>query len=119
MKKNVLIVDDEKALLQILSLVLRKEGYNVDTSETGRAALDMIDRQFYDLALMDLRLRDIEGPELLRAFSARRPNMKRIVLSGLLTSEERKELNGCADAYLEKPFKTEELLKVMREKLGP
>jgi DNA-binding response OmpR family regulator len=116
-KKNVLIVDDEKALLQILTLVLRKEGYNVDIAETGREALDKIERQLYDIALVDMRLRDMEGSELLKAFNAKRADFKKIILSGLITPEDRKKLNGCADACLEKPFKVEELLKVIREKL--
>lgn len=78
--------------------------------------MDKIDRQFYDLALVDMRLRDMEGFELLKAFNAKRADMKKIILSGLITPEDRKKLDGCADACLEKPFKIE-LLKVIRERL--
>ena len=55
MKKRILIVDDDKPLLTSLTKILEREGYEVDTAETGKEAIEKSKTQFYNLALLDLR----------------------------------------------------------------
>lgn len=115
-KGNILVVDDEKPILQVLTRILRKYGYSVDTAETGREAIEKMNKQSYDLALIDLGLKDMRGLELLRIIGAHNPKMKKIIITGF-TSEEKKARSEGADAYLVKPFKAEELLKIIQENL--
>ena len=65
-KKKILIVDDDKDLLKTLTGILETEGYEVNTAETGKDAIDKCKDQFYNLALLDIKLPDIEGTELLK-----------------------------------------------------
>lgn len=115
-KGSILVIDDEKPILQILTRILRKQGYSVDMAETGRTAIEKMNKQFYDLALIDLGLKDMQGFELLRIMGAHSPKTKKIIITGL-TSEEKKARSEGADAYLVKPFKAEELLKIIQENL--
>lgn len=117
-KKSILIIDDDKSILRILTRILQKNGYNTDTAETGREAEERIASQSYDLALIDVKLPDTDGIDLLRKIHEAKPKMIKIVITGFASLENGiKALNGGADAYLVKPVKTEELLKIVKEKL--
>jgi DNA-binding response OmpR family regulator len=115
-KGSILIVDDEKLILQVLTRVLQRHGYTVGTAESGRAAVEKTRNQQYDLALIDLKLPDINGVELLKLLNATKPEMKKIVLTGDVVTEEKVQaLCKDADAVLMKPCRAEELLKTIDE----
>ena len=117
-KKTILIVDDDETILESLKALLEREGYIVDTVETGHEAIEKSERQFYNLALLDIRLPDMEGTELLTEMRKHTPRTVRIMLTGYPSLENAVEsVNLRADAYLIKPVKREELLKVIRKKL--
>ena len=109
--KRVLIVDDDKSILRIFTLILQRKGYSTDTAETGKEALEKTNSQFYDVALIDVVLPDINGLDLLK----RMPHKtKKIVITGATSEENQKraQIEG-ADAYLLKPIKLEELLQII------
>lgn len=117
-KKSILIVDDDKAILQSLNDVLRSKGYTVDTAETGGEAIEKSEAQFYNLALLDIKLPDIEGTKLLTKMHKDTPRMMKIMITGYPSLENAVEaLNLGADAYIMKPVSPEKLLKVVKEKL--
>jgi len=117
-KKRILIVDDDKAILKSFKDLLQSEGYLIDTAETGQEALEKTEAQSYDLALLDIKLPDIEGTELLVEMHEGAPRMMKIMVTGHATLENAVEsLNLGADAYVMKPVKPEELLRVVEEKL--
>ncbi len=116
-KQNILLVDDDKSILRILTRILQKQGYNIHTAETGREAEEKINSQSYDLALIDVKLPDTDGVDLLRKIQATRPNMIKIILTGFASMDNGiKALNSGADAYLVKPVEPTELLKILKEK---
>jgi len=116
-QKNILLVDDDKSILRILTRILQKQGYNVQTAETGREAEEMISSQSYDLALIDVKLPDTDGLDLLQKIQATRPNMIKIILTGFASMDNGiKALNSGADAYLVKPVEPTELLKILKDK---
>lgn len=116
-KQNILLVDDDKSILRILTRILQKQGYNIHTAETGREAEEKINSQSYDLALIDVKLPDTDGVDLLRKIRATRPNMIKIILTGFASMDNGiKALNSGADAYLVKPVEPTELLKILKEK---
>lgn len=116
--KRIMIIDDDKSILRTLTRVLQKRGYSTDTAETGREAEEKINKQAYDLALIDVKLPDIDGLDLLKKIHATKPDMVKIILTGFPTMENgMKAVDNGADAYLVKPVKTEDLLRVLEEKL--
>jgi len=116
--KNILVVDDDKATLQILERILQKQGYNVDIAETGREAEEKVNTKPFDLALLDVKLPDTDGIELLGEIHRTKPNMIKIVITGFASMEDGiKAMESGADAYLVKPVTSEELLKVIEKKL--
>lgn len=116
-QKNILVVDDDKSILRIITRILQKQGYNTHTAETGREAEEEINNQSYDLALIDVKLPDTDGVDLLQKMHATRPNMIKIILTGFASVDNGvKALNAGADAYLVKPVEPTELLKILKEK---
>jgi DNA-binding NtrC family response regulator len=116
-QQNILLVDDDKSILRILTRILQKQGYNIQTAETGREAEEMISSQFYDLALIDVKLPDTDGLDLLQKIQATNPNMVKIILTGFASMDNGiKALSSGADAYLVKPVEPTELLRIIKEK---
>ncbi len=108
---DVLIIDDDQVVLQIFAKILRKEGYNVDTAETGQEALEKLENKTYDIALIDVRLQDMNGIDLLEQIQKTVPNMKKIMLTGYPSNEDRtRALELGASEYLAKPVKSQELI---------
>ena len=117
-KKSILIVDDDIAILKYATHILQLEGYDVDAAETGFEAIEKSNARFYNLALLDIKLPDMEGTELLTKMHRTTPSMMKIMVTGFPSLNNAVEaLNMGADAYLLKPVELEELLKVVKEKL--
>jgi DNA-binding NtrC family response regulator len=117
-KKSILIVDDDIAILKYATHILQLEGYDVDAAETGFEAIEKSNARFYNLALLDIKLPDMEGTELLTKMHRTTPSMMKIMVTGFPSLNNAVEaLNLGADAYLLKPVELEELLKVVKEKL--
>lgn len=113
-KKSILIVDDDKAVLKSIKEILQSEDYFVDTAETGREAIEKSGARFYNLALLDIKLPDIEGTALLTEMHKNTPRMMKVMVTGYPSLENAVEaLHLGADAYVIKPVDPEELLKVL------
>lgn len=118
-KKSILIVDDDKAILEGFKALLETKKYKVSTAESGRDALEKICNNFYNLALIDLKLPDMEGTDLLLEFRQLQPTIKTIVVTGYSTRENAiSSLNLGANGYLEKPVTPGKLLAVVADKLS-
>jgi DNA-binding response OmpR family regulator len=117
-KKKILIVDDDKSILRTFTRILQKSGYTIEVAETGKEAMEKTESQHYDLALVDIRLPDIEGTELLAKLKKPLQNTVKIMITGFPSLETGvKALDEGADAYLVKPVKPQELLVLLEEKL--
>jgi len=117
-KKRIVLVDDDKATLESLKGILELEGYVVETAETGKQALEKTKTQHYDLALLEIKLPDIEGTELLTRMNMGKPQMCTIIITGYPSLENViGSLNRGADAYLVKPIDHKNLLEVVYSKL--
>lgn len=118
-KKNILVVDDDKSILRTLTRILQKAGYEVDTAETGKEATEKMEKGHYSLALVDVRLPDIDGTDLLVSMKDNLRDTVKIVITGFPSMEMGvKALDGGADAYLVKPVKPDDLLTLIEEKLN-
>jgi DNA-binding NtrC family response regulator len=115
---RILIVDDDESIRKSFSLALEGAGYVVDTAENGTDALKKAEADFYNLALIDIRLPDMEGIELLTALPNTTPKMVKIIVTGYPSLQNAVEaVNKGADGYIIKPAKTAMLLDTVREHL--
>lgn len=117
-KERVLVVDDDSDFLDLISTLLRDEGYEVDTARSGREGLEKCMENLYSLTLIDIKLPDFEGIELLTRISDTDPKVRKVIITGYPSLENaRQALNLGADAYLIKPVEAEELLETVGKQL--
>ncbi len=115
---RILIVDDDESIRKVLTTILEEEGYTIDTAENGKEAIEKSKTNFYNLALIDIRLPDIEGIKLLTLMHKTVPKMIKIIITGYPTMQNAIEaVNRDADAYLLKPLNMENLLNTIKELL--
>jgi len=115
---RIIVIDDDESIRRTLSTILEDEGYSVDTAESGKEALLKTNADFFNLALIDVRLLDMEGTELLTRIKDTVPRMRKIIITGYPTVHNAIEaVNRNADAYLVKPFDVSKALFVIREQL--
>ena len=119
MTYQVLVVDDERTFRYFLSLHLKDAGYEVTEAERGQVAIHFIDSKRFDVALIDLRLPDIGGLEVLRHLRQVSPQTRVIILTGYATLDSAIEaLRQGAHDYLTKPFNTSELLTRLADSIA-
>ena len=115
---RILVIDDEESIRKTIAMTLQHEGYAVDTAENGRQAIEKSEANFYNLALIDIRLPDMEGTELLTSLKDTTPRMVKIILTGFPGLQNAvTAINKGVDAYLIKPVNPSELLRVVKEHL--
>ena len=116
---RVLVIDDEETIRKTISMTLQHAGYSVDTAENGREAVRKSEGSFYNLAVIDVRLPDMEGTELLTKLKDTTPRMVKIILTGFPGLQNAvTAINKGVDAYLIKPVNPTELLRVVKEHLN-
>jgi len=117
-KLSILIVEDDANIRETLSTILQQKGYKTDTAETGQEGIQKSKTKFFNLALLDIKLPDMEGTKLLTTMHRDLPKMMKIMITGYPSLENAVEaLNLGADAYIIKPVKPEKLLALIEEKL--
>lgn len=117
-KVKILIVEDDKNIRETIVNILQQSGYETDTAETGLEAEKKTKKNFYNLALLDIKLPDMEGTKLLAKMNDTVPKMVKIMVTGYPSLENAMEaLNKGANAYVTKPVKPQKLLALIKEKL--
>ena len=115
---RILVVDDEENIRKVLRKILEKAGYNVDVAKNGQEAIEKTKSTFFNLALIDIRLPDMDGTKLLKEIKETTPTMVKIIITGYPTLENAiKAVNKGANAYITKPFKVNAILQTIRENL--
>jgi len=115
---RILVVDDEEGIRKSLKAVLEEEGCLVDTAEKEQEAIAKSKTGSYNLALVDIRLPDMDGVELLTSMSGTAPKMVRIIVTGYPSLDNAiQAVNRGVDGYIVKPFTMEQLLNKIKEHL--
>ena len=115
---SVLVVDDQAAIRESMVITFRREGYAVESAESGEEALDLLYRKPFDLVVTDLRLTGINGLEVLRRTKELFPDTEVVVMTAYGTIEGAVEaIKAGAYDYLTKPFQPEELTLVSERAL--
>jgi DNA-binding NtrC family response regulator len=112
---KILVVDDEAIVRDSLGGWFREDGHAVDTAADAREALRLVDRNGYDIALVDIKMPGIDGLELQSRMSAVRPDLTIIIMTAYASVESAvKALKGGAYDYITKPFDPDELSHLIR-----
>jgi two-component system response regulator PilR (NtrC family) len=115
---RILVVDDDESIRKVLTTILEDEGYTVDTAKNGKEAVKKSQEKFYNLALIDIRLPDMEGVKLLTTMRDTTPKMRKIIITGYPSLQNAVEaLNRGAHAYIMKPFDMNKTLEMIKEQL--
>ena len=115
---RILVVEDNESIRKVLKTILEEEGYVVDTAENGKEAIRKSNAKFYNLALIDIRLPNMEGTKLLTTMKETTPKMVKIIITGYPSLQNAIEaVNKGADAYILKPFDMDNVLNKIREHL--
>jgi len=113
---KVLVIDDESVICDACNLVLTEKGHTVDYCMNGKTGLIAIERGTYDVILLDMKLPDIDGMEVLKSVGEKMPGPYMIVMTGYSTTSNAVQAMklGAAD-YLSKPFTDDELIEAVEK----
>ena len=115
---RILVVDDDENIRMSLGTILRDEGYVVDSAVNGSEAIKKTESTVFNVALIDIKLPDMEGIELLTRMRDTVPKIRKIIMTGFPSLKNAiAAVNNKADAYLLKPVELEKLLGTIREQL--
>jgi len=116
---KILVIDDNLDVCQLLERFLKKNGFDVTTSISGKNGLDLIRKNFYDLIFCDFKLRDMEGRDILRKVREHSPDTQVAIITGYADVKIAVEVikNGAFD-YVTKPLFPDEILNLIERALA-
>jgi two-component system cell cycle sensor histidine kinase/response regulator CckA len=115
-KESILVVDDDEGTRKSLSFIFKKKGYEIETAGTGEEAKNKAKKRFFNVALLDIKLPDMKGVELLAPLKEIHPDMVIIMVTAHASMETAiSALNQGASFYITKPLNMDEVLSILRE----
>jgi two-component system response regulator PilR (NtrC family) len=115
---KLLVVDDERSMRELLSIVLRREGYDVTLADGGRSAIEQLERGRFDLLISDIKMPDMTGVDVLRAAKRIDSDILGIMITAFASADTAIEaMRLGAHDYLSKPFDVDELKMKVRNAL--
>jgi DNA-binding NtrC family response regulator len=115
---RILVIDDDVNIRKTMEAILSSEGYDVDLAEDGKEAIRKSESVTYNIALIDIRLPDMDGVELLTRMKDTVPRTRKIIITGYPSVQNAIEaVNRKADTYLVKPVDLEKLLIIIETQL--
>jgi DNA-binding response OmpR family regulator len=124
MRKKILVIEDEKDIRELLTLYLKREGYDVQIAKDGETGLRKASQERFDLVLLDLMLPQLDGLEICRNLRSRPPTADLPIIMITAKAEEADRIVGLemgADDYITKPFSPREVMarvKAIFRRLG-
>ncbi|WP_304516781.1 response regulator [Cecembia rubra] len=114
MDKKILIVEDDVVFCKLLTRFLRKNGFEVMDAQSGKDALELLNLNKFELAVLDYRLPDMTGIEILKEVKRKNPKSKIILITRYGDQDvASKAIDSGADAFISKPINPDELLQVI------
>ena len=105
---RILIIDDDENIRRVLETILTDEGYIVESADNAAKGIEKSEKAFFNLALIDVRLPDMEGIEVLSKLRGTKPKMRKIIVTGYPTLQNAiNAVNKGANAYVMKPLDVE------------
>jgi DNA-binding NtrC family response regulator len=116
--KRVLVIDDESIVRVSCQRILIPEGYEVQLASSGMEGLAYLQREPFDLVLLDLKMPDMDGVEVLQEIKEKWPDIPIIIITGYNTIQAAEQMIGLgASSFIEKPFKPDTLLSAVKKLL--
>src|SRR3990170_8139203 len=116
---KVLVVDDEQAMREFLTILLEKQGHRVITAADGEQTLKLVAEQPPDLVISDLRMPNVDGIGLLAGIRAQHPELPVILVTAYASSDSTiQAMRLGADDYITKPFRIGEIRLVVEKALA-
>ncbi|MGQ9483728.1 MAG: sigma-54-dependent transcriptional regulator [Desulfosoma sp.] len=117
-RRRILVVDDERSMREFLEIMLQKDGYAVRCAASGAEALNLLKEQSFDLVITDIRMKPVDGLEVLRQCKQLSPSTVVIMISAYASTETAvAAMREGAYDYLPKPFKIDEMRRVIQNAL--
>lgn len=116
---KILVVDDQKSMLELLKTILERENYDVLLAANGFDALEILSHNEVDLVITDISMPKLDGFMLLQIIKSKNPSIPVIVMTGyydIFTKDE--ALKRGASRFLAKPFRPEEVIDMVSRELG-
>ena len=118
LKEKILVVDDEKSMREFLEIMLRKEDYRISLAPNGEEVLRLIERDIFDLVLLDIRMPKMDGIAVLKKIKALSPETVVIMITAYASADTAiKAMKEGAYDYITKPFKVEEIKLIIKNAL--
>lgn len=115
---RILVVDDEESMCNFMEIMLRKEGYEVSTAQSGKDAVTLLESEAPDLVISDIMMPEMSGIELLVEAKKRRDDLHFVVMTAFASVDSAVDaLKRGADDYITKPFKVDEIKHVIKNLL--
>lgn len=116
--EKILVVDDEQSLRDVLSIMLKRAGYAVTSAVDGEEAIELLNKEIFDLVITDLRMPKVDGMEVLKAVKSASPETVVLIITAFATADSAVEAmkQGAYD-YLTKPFQVDEVQLIIRNAL--
>ena len=116
--QTVLVVDDDRSMREFLEILLSKEGYQVSLAVGGEGACRILEKKKFDLLITDIRMKDVDGINVLKKAKESSPETMVVMISAFATAETAVEAmkEGAYD-YIPKPFKVREFKKIVKDAL--
>ena len=117
-KHSILVVDDERSMREFLEILLGREGYEVTLASSGENAFEILEQKKFDLVVTDIKMKDIDGLEVLKKTKELSPESIVVIISAFATAETAVQAmkEGAYD-YIPKPFKVREFKRILKEAL--
>lgn len=118
-EQSILVVDDDMSMREFLDIMLTRDGYQVEIADSGEKACRLLDKRRFDLVITDIRMKDVDGIEVLKRAKLSAPDTMVVLISAFATAETAVEAmkQGAYD-YIPKPFKVDEFKKIIQEALN-
>lgn len=116
--EKILVVDDEQSLREVLSIMLKRAGYAVTSATDGEEAVELLQKEIFDLVITDLRMPKVDGLEVLKAVKSTSPETVVLIITAFASADSAVEAmkQGAYD-YLTKPFQVDEVQLIIRNAL--
>jgi len=118
LKDKILVADDEKSMREFLDIMLKKEGYKVTLASNGEEVMKLIEKDIFDLALVDIRMPREDGISVLKKIKSISPETVVIVITAYASADTAiKAMKEGAYDYITKPFKIDEIKLIIQNAL--
>jgi len=113
--EDILVIDDEMMILQMTSDILEESGYTVRTALSGKEGIEMAEGKMPDLVILDLKMPEMDGIEVLKRLMDIDPNVSILMASGYVEEDQKNEiLDMGVSGFIHKPFSADNLKKYIR-----